>query len=294
MTSLLISQCALICTIHNTIECGRWLEHAYRLTDRLATLNTAICRAAAECYRRIGAARRPRMVPNGIDTSHFRPDDDRRRAVRDALGLGAEFVWLASGRLVEQKDCATLLEAFHRLHDSASVLLIAGEGALRASLQAQAEQLGIAGRVRFLGFCADLAGLMNAADGYAMSSRWEGLPLALLEAAASGLPIVATDAGGNGELVSDKEGFLVPPADPSSLAAAMERLMALPAGRRAAMSAAARNRVVRDYSVEIVVTEWEKIYREAIILRNGAINTGSQPDSGSFRGDGGHKPQPHI
>ena len=113
----------------------------------------------------------------------------------------------------------------------------------------------------------DLPALMNAADGFVLSSVVEGLPMVLLEAAASGLPAVATDAGGVRECVADGEtGFVVPRSDCDALAAAMSRLALLPADTRARMAHAARARAVEQYDVDTVVAQWERTYRELLEL----------------------------
>src|SRR6202035_4038511 len=107
--------------------------------------------------------------------------------------------------------------------------------------------------------------LMGAADGYVMSSAWEGLPMVLLEAAASGLPIVATNVGGNAEVVRDGvSGYLVPPSDPQRLALTLQKIEQMPTPVRATMGLAGRNFVVANYSISSVLDEWESIYRALI------------------------------
>ena len=103
---------------------------------------------------------------------------------------------------------------------------------------------------------------MRAADGYVMSSAWEGLPMVLLEAAASGLPIVATDVGGNAEIVRDgATGRLVAAHDPAALAAAMTETMALPEAARQEWGRAARAHVAAEFDLERVVDSWIALYR---------------------------------
>jgi len=123
--------------------------------------------------------------------------------------------------------------------------------------------LRLTSSVRFLGVRDDVAELMNAADGYVMSSAWEGMPMVLLEAAAGGLPIVATRAGGNHEVVRDEEsGLLVPPQDPAALALAMLRLMDLPQAQRRSMGEVGREHIRAHYGVRRVAERWEDLYRE--------------------------------
>jgi glycosyltransferase involved in cell wall biosynthesis len=253
-----------ISTVHSIQEGGRLRELAYRLTDRLADKTTAISEAAALRYVRVKAARPQNMsvIPNAVDTMKFRPDIELRNRTRSALEMDARFMWLAVGRLCEQKDYANLLHAFAAIAETEAVLLIAGDGPMRGKLQALAVELGIDKRTRFLGFRTDTTALMSAADGYVMSSRIEGLPIVLLEASACALPIVATDVGGNAEVV--KSGRLVPPESPGALADAMCDIMALPSEVRAASGAAARDYTMRHYSIENVIAQWEHLYRNLL------------------------------
>ena len=110
------------------------------------------------------------------------------------------------------------------------MLLLVGRGSLQAETEALTRELGLEGVVRFLGVRNDVPVVMSGADGYVMSSAWEGMPMVLLEAAGAALPIVATRVGGNHEVVrQDETGFLAPPRDSEALGDAMLRLMALPA-----------------------------------------------------------------
>ncbi len=255
----------VISTLHSVAESSREAagvelrDFAYRLTDPLADMVTAVSEAVAERHRSSGAARtaKLRVIPNGVDTSRYRPDQARRESARRELGIGERFVWLAAGRLLWKKDYVTLLQAFARLPDA--VLLIAGEGPEGDRLRRQDA------RARFLGPREDLPALMNAADGFVLSSVVEGLPMVLLEAAASGVPAVATDAGGVRECVADGEtGFVVPCSDCDALAEAMSRLALLPAETRARMGNAARARAVARFDLDIVAAEWERTYRELL------------------------------
>ncbi len=253
-----------ISTVHSIQEGGRLREVAYRLTDHWADKTTAISEAAARRYVEVGATRLRNMcvIPNGVDTARFRPDSELRRNARAALALDANFIWLAVGRICAAKDYITLLHAFATTADSKAMLLIAGDGPGLAELRALAVTLGIAKRTRFLGFRTDTAALMNAADGYVMSSCYEGMPMVLLEASACALPIVATDVGGNAEVV--KSGKLVPPACPSALGQAMCDVMAQSDEVRIASGAAARDYTVRHFSMENVISQWEHLYRSLL------------------------------
>jgi glycosyltransferase involved in cell wall biosynthesis len=162
-----------------------------------------------------------------------------------------------------------MLQAFSRVRNPDTQLLIAGTGPLHGEVDRLIKKLGIADKVQLLGFRSDIPELMNAADGYVMSSQWEGLPMVLLEAAATGLPIVATRAGGNDEVVVHrKSGVLVPSQDPFALATAMEQIIQMSAGQMISMRRAARQHVVANYSLDAIVSRWEAIYCD-FLARNG-------------------------
>ncbi len=225
--------------------------------------------AGLERYIRVGAVPREkiRYIPNGVDTERFRPDSAVRARLREELGLRDAFVWLAVGRFEKPKDYPTMLQAFAQVLEGQreAVLLVAGDGPLRPAMEELAHELGIAERVRFLGIRRDVPELMNTADAYLMSSSWEGMPMVLLEASATGLPIVATHVGGNPEIVLDgKTGFLVPSKNPKALAQAMLRLMSIPERERQKMGEAARRHIEANFSLDRVVEQWEILYRELL------------------------------
>jgi glycosyltransferase involved in cell wall biosynthesis len=194
-----------------------------------------------------------------------------RESVRGSLGLGREFVWLAVGRFEIQKDYPIMLRAFARVHErvSRAVLLLVGRGSLQGETEALARELGLGASVWFLGVRDDIPELLNAADGYVMSSAWEGMPMVLLEATAAGLPIVATRVGGNQEVVCDGEsGFLVPPRDADALALAMLRLMEMPEVQRRDMGDRGREHVQSHYGLKRTIACWESLYHE-VLARKG-------------------------
>jgi len=258
----------LICTAHNINEGGRLREILYRLTDPLCDLTTQVSQAGLERYVRVGAVprRKIRYIPNGVDTERFKPNPEDRLKVRKELGVDG-FVWLAVGRFDPQKDYPNMLQAFARVVRKYpdTVLLIAGDGSLRETMENLARELGVEKQAKFLGIRRDIPQLMNAADAYVMSSSWEGMPMVLLEASATGLPIVATDVGGNREIVLEgKTGFLAPPGNPEALALAMVRLMDLPEEKRLEMGRKAREHVAEHFSLEKVVDLWEALYEELL------------------------------
>jgi len=258
----------LICSVRSINEGGRFRELLYRLTDPLCDLTTQLSRAGLERYVRIGAVprRKIRYIPNGVDTERFKPNLEDRLKVRKELGIDG-FAWLAVGRFDPPKNYPTMLQAFARVihkHPD-TVLLIAGDGPLKKTTENMARELGIEKQVKFLGIRCDIPQLMNAADAYVMSSSWEGMPNVLLEASATGLPIVATDVGGNSEIVlNGVTGFLVPPRNPEALAEAMLRLMSLSIEEREKMGKMARKHVEVNFNLDRIVDLWESLYYELL------------------------------
>jgi glycosyltransferase involved in cell wall biosynthesis len=258
----------LISTIHNIYEGGPLLMAGYRWSNGLVDHMTAVSEAAANRFVREGIVpeRLLTFIPNGIDTERFRTVAiGTRDSLRGSLGLTQNFIWLAVGRFEDAKDYPNMLRAFAlvRRHRPESVLLLVGKGSLQAQTEALARELNLDDVVRFLGVRHDVPAVMSAADAYVMSSGWEGMPMVLLEAAAAGLPIVATRVGGNHEVVRHQEsGLLVPPGDADALAAAMLQLMELPHETRRAMGERGRVHVQANYGLARTVGRWEELYRE--------------------------------
>ncbi|HEY8258004.1 MAG TPA: glycosyltransferase [Gemmatimonadales bacterium] len=269
---------ALLSTIHNIYEGGRLRMGAYRLTNGLVDHMTIVSEAAADRFvsERIVPRELLTVVPNGVDIDLFRTPPETRDAIRRSLGLGEEFVWLAVGRFELAKDYPNMLRAFARVRERypEAILLLVGRGSLQPETEALADSLGLRPAVRFLGVRQDIPQVMSAADGYVMSSAWEGMPMVLLEAAAAGLPIVATMVGGNLEVVSDGEtGFLLPPGDSDALSEAMLRLMGVPEADRRAMGAKGRERVRAHYGLARVADRWEGLYRDVLARKGLAVPT---------------------
>jgi glycosyltransferase involved in cell wall biosynthesis len=260
---------ALICTVHNLRETSEkggptWhKELLYRTTDFLADTTTIICGAAFDRYLRVSAVPpgRLKMIPNGVDMEYFSPSKERRLAARRSMGVENHFVWLAVGRLVEQKDYPNLLRALSLVGDGDWLVLIAGSGPIAEDLQVECARLGLNGRVRFLGACEDILDLYHAADAFVMSSEFEGLSVALLEASSMGLPSVVTRVGGNTDVVIDGvSGYVVEPRDPGRIAGAMRSMMDAQPEQRLAFGLAARQHCLANYCFETITQKWVDLY----------------------------------
>lgn len=194
------------------------------------------------------------VIPNAVDLARFRPPPVA--AGRDASPPAA--VALVPARLDAQKGHHHLLRAavatpFVRYR-------CAGDGPERARLEALAAELGVADRVEFLGHCTDMPALMAGADLVVLPSLYEGLPLSLAEAMAAGRPVVATDVGGTREIVADgRTGLLVPPGDPTALAAAISTV-ARDRSLAAAFGAAGRRRVEQRFGADVMAARTQRLY----------------------------------
>ena len=260
---------AVVDTLHScsTGTFGRRL--GYRCSGWLVDRVTAVSRAAAAAHlsARTFIAAKLVVLPNGVDVEAWQPDASVQAAVRRELELDEEFLWLAAGRLDAVKDYPTLLAAMAKVPEPAR-LLIAGSGPLKDELLRLSAQLGLERRVRFLGFQLDLRRWMRAADGFVLSSRLEGLPMGLLEAAACALPAVATASPGTSEVLLDGQtGWLTPAGDSSALAESMTRLMRTPPEERRAMGERARQLAVERFSLEAILDRWEALYGD-LLQRN--------------------------
>ena len=203
------------------------------------------------------------VVQNGIPLP-ARADpalrSERRRAARVAAGLPLEGrMVLAVGNLYPVKDHATLLRATARLPEDVRVA-IAGRGEEEANLRRLASELGLASRCQLLGVRDDVERLLAAADVFVQPSRSEGLPLAVLEAMAAGLPVVASRVGGIPEaVVEGRTGLLVEPGEPALLAGALEQVLA-DADRAASMGEAGRRRSEEEFSIQTMVQRYLRLY----------------------------------
>jgi glycosyltransferase involved in cell wall biosynthesis len=232
--------------------------------QRFCQRTAAISPAVRDCLLAGGVpAERIDLVPEAADPARLQPTRGRA-ATRQALGLAdGTVVVLIMAALVRRKGHDVLLEAFAQLRGDV-VLLCAGAGPELAALQAQAQRLGVAERVRFLGQRTDPGDLLAACDVFALPSRAEGLGVAALEALGAGRPVVASRVGGLAEVVVDGRcGLLVPPEDPMALAAALRRLASEP-DLRDRLGAAGPGRLDEGYRVAQMADHYERIFARVL------------------------------
>jgi len=209
------------------------------------------------------------VIRNGIEI--ISEDKAAGTRLRESLGIGlSDPVAGMVGRLSPQKDYPTFLRAARRVAEAfpRARFLVAGEGPLRGELAAYARELGLEGKAVFLGHRPDIGAVVSALDVFVLSSLWEGLPLAVLEAMALGKPVVATCVPGTAEAVVEGEtGFLLPLGADRALAEKTISLLRDPALRRK-LGEAGRARVEREFDRERMVDEHEALYRRLFESRN--------------------------
>ena len=204
--------------------------------------------------------------PNGIDTKSFDLDLDAEEIKRE-LGIPENVTVLGIvARLSWEKEHKTLFDAVAQLKSNGTnvALVVIGDGPLKEELHGYVSDVGIADAVFFLGERYDVPRLLQVFDVFVLSSRMEGMSLTLLEAMAAGLPIVATDVGGNSEVVAAGEtGILIEPGNPAALAEAAEKFVADRELART-MGERGRTRVNEIFSLEAMVKRYETVYEQLL------------------------------
>jgi glycosyltransferase involved in cell wall biosynthesis len=203
------------------------------------------------------------LVPNAIDLRRFSPGQITRRDARSKLGLSPEAPVIAGvGRLNFQKNFSLFLDVAAALTPRFPNLrfLLAGEGPEEAMLREKARQLGLTDRIVFAGYIADTRQVYAAADILLMPSRFEGLPMTLLEAMAMNLPVVASKLDGIAEVIEEgREGYLVDSADAAGFVERCAVLLENPA-KSSELAANARTKIEARFSVERMTSAVESIY----------------------------------
>ncbi|MDD3582002.1 MAG: glycosyltransferase [Desulfobacca sp.] len=257
----------IVASVHNSytrVKFHRclWNFLLWPITDRLLVGSSQVWNDVRH-YDRVPASRLT-LLPYGIRVEEL-DIPDTPPAAKARLGVNG-FCLGTIGRLEEQKGQKYLLAALPQLRVAIPelILLLVGEGRLAESLRAQAQELGVAHLVHFLGTRRDLPQLYRAMDVFVLPSLWEGLPLVLLKAMAAGLPVVATRVSGSREVIQDGEnGCLVPPGQPEPLAQAILKLYQRP-DLRVAWGQQARRTVEQKYSQQAMLRQLEALYQSLV------------------------------
>ncbi len=253
---------ARIATHHGVIEgFPHWIErlHAMIINAGIASILVSVSGKTLE--QAVNAGTRPErnsVIQNGIAPMVVGPADQPEVREQMGTGDGSGQLLLSVGRLVYQKGHEYLIHAMPKVlekyPDTKTVIL--GEGSLRPLLEKQIREMGLDGTVKLLGNRTDVARFLASADVFVLPSRWEGLPVALLEAMGAGLAVVATRVEGVDEVVEDNsQGLLVPPEDSQALAAALLELIGDPHLRKR-MGEAARQRIESSYTLDLMCSRY--------------------------------------
>jgi glycosyltransferase involved in cell wall biosynthesis len=258
---------ALVHTVHNVAlqETDRLGRTVNRLAYRAGVLPVAVGAEVARSFQAHYGFAPAAIIRNGIDLEPYRKPVDATAWKRSHGIPEPSRLAVTVCRLEAQKAPVTLLEAF-----SAALgphpewhLAWAGDGSLRADAEEASRRLGLAGRTHFLGSVSDVPSLLQAADLFLLSSLWEGTPMAVMEAQAAGLPVVATNVGGIPEIVEDGvTGLLVTPGDAKPLSHAI-RVLALDAAQRERFAGEARARSVR-FGATAMVEAYATFFEQAV------------------------------
>lgn len=246
-----------------------WLRRLHvPLVTRYITVSRDLQRYLVE---RVGVpARRVTQIYNGVDSARFAPGDPPPNLVPARFLEPHKLVVGTVGRAQAIKDQISLIRACARLRRDAPemrerlLLAIVGDGPMLAALRSEADALGLGDAVWLPGNIGDIPGVLRGLDVFVLPSLMEGISNTLLEAMATGLPVIATSVGGNVELVAqDVEGRLFEPQDVDTLAGLIAAYLADPA-LRLRTGRAARERVLREFSLPAMVGRYQKLYLDAI------------------------------
>src|SRR6266849_4002653 len=266
---LQLKKASLLHTVHNLAE--REIEPRLRWLQRYAlnhgVVPVAVAQEVAVSLGRLYRIRRCRVISNGIPTDHYARPQTPRNEWRARAGFGdTDVLFVCVARFAPQKNHAMLLKAFAQgpASDPNAHLVLVGEGVLREQLEEQVKHLGLDRQVHFLGLRTDIPDVLGAMDVFVLSSDYEGNPLSVMEAMASGLPTVSTAVGGVPDLIeSGKEGLIVQPGDVQGLSNAMASLLRNREARRSLGMAAAR-RARKNYDVPKMVQAYEELYENLV------------------------------
>ncbi|MBT3390743.1 MAG: glycosyltransferase [Chloroflexi bacterium] len=229
-----------VCTLHSTSEDPRHHNPKRYQLETWALQNFAhkvfaVGHSVAQVHQARFQSKTIEILLNPVDEIPEIAPKARLRLRAALSGDARRPLIIAVGRLLPPKGYQDLISAFailRKTHPEA-FLAIAGKGFLQDDLAQQIERSGLHGHARLLGNREDVPALLKAADIFASSSHWEGLPLAILEAMSAGLPIVATDVGDIAHIVNAQRGLVVPPHKPKAIADALAQLLSDPDQRRA-------------------------------------------------------------
>lgn len=257
----------LICSAHSNNEGGRFRMLAYKYTHKLADVTTNVSKNASHSFEKLGAVPIGEIttVYNGIDLKKFEKFNSNI-SLKEELSIDVQTpIFLAVGRFHDAKDYPNLIRSFLYLKSSnifkekKPKLLIAGDGEGRLEIEQLIQDLELETDIILLGRRDDIAALLNMADFFVLSSKYEGLPTVIIEAMACETYVIATDCGGSAEIMGNT-GTLVPIQDSHTLSDAMVHVLTLDNASIVSNNKRARQRVENLFSLTSSVNQWIEIY----------------------------------
>lgn len=260
----------VVSTLHST---GRPKTSRARLREMLETWCLryiskhviAVGYMVEEAHRLRFGRKKMDILLNGVPPGAVISDEKRASLRREMSGDRAGPILFTAGRFAQPKALHHMVDAFAKIQPDfpQSTLVIAGDGPLFNEVSLQIQNLHLESSIRLLGARSDVPALLAASDVYVNSSIWEGLPMAILEAMMTGLPIIATQVGDIPRVVTREAGMVVPPGDPTSLATAMRTLLSEPETRMK-MGQSARRRAMENYLSENWMNRLFELYKETV------------------------------
>jgi len=260
----------IISSIHSKYIGGFLRNRLLQITDRLDDVVTIVSQRAAETIikSKTVSANKLLVIYNGIDLNKFIFQDKKaKEKVREELNFKKDAKILISvGRLFRAKGYSYLIEAIKILKKNLNIrLLILGEGEDKRKLETQIRDFNLEKNIFLLGREENVSDYLNTSNIFILASLWEGLPIALLEAMACGLPAVATNVGGTSEIIEDGvSGFLVEPKNSLTLAKKIEYLLSLEPGKRREMGMEGRKIVEEKFSLGKMARNYENLYEKLL------------------------------
>lgn len=270
LSRVFISIPRLICSAHSNNEGGGGRMLAYKFTHSLADVTTNVSKNASNNFELLGAVPlgQIKTIYNGINLKKFNVINSSNENIRNELGISNENpLFLAIGRFSIAKDYPNLLNAFAEFKKSNIFrekypkLLIAGDGGLRSELELLIKNLQLEKDIILLGMRNDIPNLLNIANFFVLSSKYEGLPTVVIEAMACETFVIATDCGGSREIMGDT-GILVPSQNSQFLAQALSRAIDKTPQEIKDNNCKARQRVEKLFSLEKSVETWLDLYEQ--------------------------------
>lgn len=253
----------LICSAHSSNEGGRIRMLAYKYTNFLSNYNTNVSQSAVDAFVDSGCFIRENIhaVYNGIDLNRFKMSIDKHAYTSFSP---SEVNFLSVGRLADAKDYPNLIRAIYLVKKQTNKnvrFYIVGEGTVRLEIEGMIQQLDLFGQVTLLGARSDIPELLNQADFFILSSKYEGLSTVLIEAMACQCFVITTDCGGSAEIIGDT-GILVETENSEKLAEAIIKALELPEEYVYENNQRARKRAEEKFSLEKSIQVWLDIYEK--------------------------------